>query len=166
MSKSVTKNGEIRIKIMIFRGEVWSPMSFKLFIWLVVWNMALIFPFCWGMSSSQLTFTPFFRGVGGSTTNQSWFSKGEIHRVFEPFLSHLSWMSQERTSSSKRDCTALRRAIWRTWQRPGRPTWPWAISASWKWRWVRTSRLAYPKKVDFHGWDIKYWRPPLWRPPL
>ena len=34
-------------------------------IWLVVWNIWIIFPIILGMSSSQLTFTPsFFRGVG------------------------------------------------------------------------------------------------------
>ena len=39
--------------------------------WLVVWNMNLMTFHLLGMSSSQLTFTPsFFRGLGGSTTNQ------------------------------------------------------------------------------------------------
>ena len=40
-------------------------------IWLVVWNMNFISPIQLGISSSQLTLTPwFFRGVGVPTTNQ------------------------------------------------------------------------------------------------
>ena len=50
--------------------------------WLVVWNM-FFFSHILGISSSQLTLSPsFFRGVGGSTTNQILPSRryGWIHR--------------------------------------------------------------------------------------
>jgi len=51
-------------------------------IWLVVWNI-FYFSIQSGMSSSQLTLSPSFsRGVGGSTTNQSWKNLLNIHRKY------------------------------------------------------------------------------------
>ena len=60
----------IRIKysliLMVWEGFCVFEQSFRKIrniIWLVVWNMNVIFPIILGMSSSQLTFI-FFRGVG------------------------------------------------------------------------------------------------------
>ena len=54
--------------LQIFMGKIWNYHDFTMIIWLVVWNMAFIFPFI-GNNPSQLT-NSYFSRWAHCTTNQ------------------------------------------------------------------------------------------------